>query len=106
MILFDWCCYRLYSASAGGQLQSLKLCDADITDSGLAMIVRSSQCHLRDLSLQYCFDITDNGIGQLADSGQMSNLMTLDLTSCVNLSDDTLGHIAKGFGRLVRRAGY
>ena len=87
------------SASVDGHLRSLKLSNTHITDCGLGTIISQPQYHLRELGLAFCKEITDNGIGQLADSGQMSNLITLDLCGCVQLSDDALGHIAKGFDR-------
>ena len=103
MLLFALCCY---SANIVGQLDALRVAEAEITDSGLATLVCSSQCHLRELCLEFCTNITDNGFGQLADSGQMPNLITLNINACIQLSDDTLCHIAKGFGRLVGRVGF
>jgi hypothetical protein len=79
---------------------SLLLSEAKITDCGLALLIKSSKCSLQKLSLVSCKNITDEGIGQLAASGQLSNLDCLKLTKCSLLGDKSLAHIANGFPML------
>lgn len=74
---------------------NLSFC-VSITDTGLKSISRIGT--LRDLNLRSCDNISDIGIGFLAENGL--NLHNLDVSFCANISDSSMRHIASGISSL------
>lgn len=74
---------------------NLSFC-VSITDTGLKSISRIGT--LRDLNLRSCDNISDIGIGFLAENGL--NLHFLDVSFCANITDSAMRHIASGISSL------
>ena len=76
---------------------NLSFC-VSVTDSGMKSLAQLRR--LRDLNLRSCDNVSDIGIGFLAENGG-SPLTALDVSFCTNVTDGAVKHIAGGFGGLA-----
>ena len=84
--------------TTGGTLQSLDLfCCYEITDAGVGRIADGCFC-LQTLNLTDCNLITDAGIGHIADG--CSYLQSLNLTDCSQITDAGVDRIVAGCSNL------
>ena len=74
---------------------NLSFC-VSITDTGLKSLSRLTS--LGDLNLRSCDNISDIGIGFLAENG--FQLRALDISFCANIADSGMKHIASGIATL------
>jgi len=75
---------------------NLSFC-VSVTDTGLKSLSRMSS--LRSLNLRSCDNVSDIGLGFLAEGGG-GDLTTLDVSFCDRVSDSSLAHVASGLQRL------
>lgn len=80
------------------QAINLSFC-VSVTDTGLKSLSRMD-C-LRDLNLRSCDNVSDIGVGFLAEGGSSSSqLSRLDVSFCDRVSDSSLVHVASGLPNL------
>lgn len=75
------------------KLQNIELDKLDIDDSVLS-VISENQKQLEKLQIQYCNQITDNGIENLKD---IKGLLVLDITGCYLVTDKSMKTIADNF---------
>ncbi|MDB5340919.1 MAG: hypothetical protein JWN70_6538 [Planctomycetaceae bacterium] len=66
--------------------------DAKITDEGVEELVKLQLPKLQQLSLQWCENVTDDGLEHLAN---MKTLRSLDLKGCTNITDAGILNLAR-----------
>jgi len=74
---------------------NLSFC-VSVTDTGLKSLARIGQ--LEKLNLRSCDNVSDIGVGFLAEGG--SQLNKLDVSFCDRVSDSAMAHIATGLAQL------
>ena len=86
------------SVQGMSQLERLSLHDCQkLTDIALKNISIGMK-NLKSLNLSFCTNITDTGVGFLA---KMPTLQELNLMMCGNVGDPGIGHLAAGNSRLI-----
>jgi len=69
-----------------------------VTDTGLKSLSRLPD--LKELNLRSCDNVSDIGMGFLANSGVPSPLVKLDVSFCDRVTDSSMAHLASGITNL------
>lgn len=89
-----------FVAVSYGKLQQLNLGKSSISDLSLARLAHTYGHSLQRINLEWCSNITDEGVKILAE--QCCVLMELSLQACKSLSDESVRSIGKSCSHLIK----